>query len=80
MQDKSIPRAGCEIVQHCQVVGKTTSGGFSPSLKYGIALGYMPKDTAKEGMEAMIRIRQADHPAKIVRIPFYEKKAAKKNG
>lgn len=77
MQDRSIPRAGCEIVQNGKVVGNTTSGGFSPSLKCGVALGYVPKEAAREGVEVLVRIRQADHPAKIVRFPFFDKKAAK---
>ncbi len=74
--DRGIPRADCEIVQDGRVVGMTTSGSFSPSLKQGIALGYVPKELAAKGQRLAVRIRRQDQPATVVQVPFYEKKAA----
>jgi aminomethyltransferase len=74
MVDRSIPRADCEITQDGKVIGKITSGGFSPSLQCGIALGFVPADIKREGAAVTVRIRQVDHPATTMRTPFYNKK------
>ncbi len=73
MQDKSIPRGGCEIVQNGKAIGKLASGGFSPSMQCGIGIGYVPLDIAREGQDLGVRIRNDDHPARTARIPFYKK-------
>ncbi len=79
MLGKAIPRAGCEILLDGKPAGKLTSGGFSPSLGCGIGMGFVPAAAAKEGKALAVRIRETNHQAQVVRIPFYGKKATSKN-
>ncbi len=66
----AIPRHGTPVKVGGQVVGALTSGGLSPTLHYGIALGYLPKDQAAPGTEVTLSIRDRDVPARVVPLPF----------
>lgn len=70
MLDKGIPRTDNEITHHDNVVGKVTSGTFSPSLEIGIGIGYVLKRFAESKDQINIKIRSADYPAQIVDTPF----------
>jgi aminomethyltransferase len=70
MRDKGIPRTDNEITHHNNVVGKVTSGTFSPSLEIGIGFGYVLKRFAEHNSQVNIRIRGTDYPAQIVDTPF----------
>ncbi len=54
-------------------LGELTSGVFSPSLKEGIAMGYLPVSHAAVGTELDIDVRGRKFPAVIVKKPFYKK-------
>jgi aminomethyltransferase len=54
-------------------IGELTSGVFSPSLKQGIGMGYLPVEYAKIGTEVDIDVRGRKFPAKVVKKPFYKK-------
>jgi aminomethyltransferase len=70
MLDKGIPRTDSEIVHNNNVIGKVTSGTFSPTLEIGIGFGYVLNRIAEEKSEISIRIRDKDFPAEIVSTPF----------
>jgi aminomethyltransferase len=70
MRDKGIPRTDNEITHHNNVVGKVTSGTFSPSLEIGIGFGYVLKRFAEHKSQVNIKIRGTDYPAQIVDTPF----------
>ena len=70
MLDKGIPRTDNEITHHDNVVGKVTSGTFSPSLEIGIGIGYVLKRFAESKDQINIKIRDTDYPAQIVDAPF----------
>jgi aminomethyltransferase len=53
-----------------EVVGKITSGGFSPGLQCGIALALIASDAPKEGL--VVRVRDRETPVTIKRPPFVE--------
>lgn len=74
MIDRGIPRQDHEIAKDGKVVGKVTSGTFSPTFKNNIGLGYVPAELAQPGTEIEIRIRDKFLKAKIVKIPFYKRK------
>lgn len=71
--DQGIPRPGFEI---CSVsgekIGQLTSGTFSPLLKYGIGMGYVPVGQAQEGNAVNVKIRDKLVKARIVSFPFYD--------
>jgi aminomethyltransferase len=73
MLDKGIPRSGNEITYNGNVIGKVTSGTFSPTLKTGIGLGYVLKRFADQRSQVNIKIRGIEHPASIVNTPFITK-------
>lgn len=54
-------------------IGELSSGVFSPSLKVGIGMGYLPVEYAKIGTEVDIDVRGRKFPAKVVKKPFYKK-------
>jgi aminomethyltransferase len=75
MVGRGIPRHGYEILDGDgeRVLGEVTSGGMAPSLGYGIALGYVPKEYSKRGTPVNIRIRRRLAEGKIVKShPFYD--------
>lgn len=62
-------RAGCEVSVDGTVVGQVTSGNFSPVLQHGIALGFMPPDTA-EGTAVTVDVRGKDLRGRVAATPF----------
>ena len=74
MLERGIPRAGYDIVIDNQSIGKVTSGTASPTLNCGIAMGYVQKDYSKEGSILGIKIREKILKAKVVKLPFYQRR------
>ena len=75
MVGRGIPRQHYEILDEAGevVLGEVTSGGMAPSLGYGIALGYVPKEYSKRGTPVKIRIRKRLVEGKIVKShPFHD--------
>jgi aminomethyltransferase len=73
MMVRGVPRHDMEIHKDGDVVGKVTSGNFSPILQKGIGLGMLPPDVCHEGTKVEIDIRGKRVPAKIVKPPFYKR-------
>jgi aminomethyltransferase len=67
-----IPRHGFEITSQRKIVGKVTSGTLSPLLNTGIAMGYVEKDSSREGNDLEIQVRDRHENAKVVKPPFYD--------
>ncbi len=75
MVGRGLPRQHYEILDTdgVKVLGEVTSGGFAPTLGYGIAIGYVPREYRKLGTPVMIRIRKRLVEGKIVKShPFYD--------
>lgn len=71
MTERGIPRKDYDIVDEEGIqIGTVTSGGHSPSLDYGIGLGYVPKSLSKSGSEIYIQIRKKRLKAEVVKMPF----------
>jgi len=73
-------REGAEIVgPDGVVVGRVTSGGFSPSLGAPIAMGYVPPALAEPGAALGVIVRGKRQAAVVVQLPFvphrYRRKA-----
>ena len=73
-------REGAEIVgPDGVVVGRVTSGGFSPSLGAPIAMGYAPPELAEPGAKLGVIVRGKRQAAEVVALPFvphhYRRKA-----
>jgi aminomethyltransferase len=68
---QGIPRPGCEILKDANIIGKLTSGTFSPTLNRGIGMGYIPREYATEGQTLGIMIRGRRLDSVISKFPFY---------
>ena len=68
--EKSIPRNGYEVFDiNSKLIGKVTSGTFSPVLKKGIGLAYLDSVNIKDDL-IYIKIRNNLSKAEIVKTPF----------
>lgn len=72
LEGKVFPRHGYDIVDGDAVIGKVTSGTFSPSLQKPIALGYVPREKAKSGSTVEVAVRDKRFKATVVKPPFYK--------
>lgn len=71
LKDKGIAREGAEIRGHDdQVIGHLTSGGFSPTTKQSIAMGYVSADYAAVGRAIFVNVRGRNIAAEIAAMPF----------
>jgi aminomethyltransferase len=68
---RGFPRPGYHIVSDGSVVGSVTSGTVSPTLGYGIALGFVPTALSQPGTELQIDARGRLVDAVVQRPPFY---------
>jgi len=66
----AIPRHGTPVRIGDTAVGALTSGGLSPTLHYGIALAYLPREQSAPGTEVTLSIRDREVPARVVPLPF----------
>jgi aminomethyltransferase len=74
MLERAIPRAHYEIVNaEGAQIGEITSGTMSPTLGKGIGLGYVQQAYSKPGSEVLVRIRNKDMKAQVVKLPFVKK-------
>ena len=63
-------REGAEVYSGDEKIGVVTSGGFSPSLGYPIAVAYVASAHAAQGTALEIEVRNKRLPATVVPMPF----------
>ena len=68
-EGRQIPREGYPVARDGAVVGAVTSGNFSPTLGHGIALAFLPPETA-EGDAVTVDVRGREVPAVVTKLPF----------
>ena len=73
MIEKGIPRSHYELLDSSEnTIGEVTSGTMSPSLGYGIGLGYVTKENSKIGTEILVAVRKHKLKAEVIKLPFYK--------
>ncbi len=75
--ERGVMRSGHSILHGGRMVGRVSSGGFSPTLNVSIGMGYLPVELAQEGMELEVDVRGRPLPAVVVPRPFYRRKKSK---
>jgi aminomethyltransferase len=70
--DRGVPREGYELYDGNRVIGKLTSGTFSPLLNIGIGMGYVLKEFSEVGTKLKVKIRDRLVNAEVVNPPFYD--------
>ncbi len=73
-EGKAPAREGTEIVADGKIIGTITSGGYGPTVGGPIAMGYVDTGYAKVGTEVELMVRGKGRPAKVVAMPFTEKR------
>ncbi len=72
MEGRGVPRAD-DIIETSAGKGKVTSGTFSPTLGYGIAMAYVPP-SVKEGDHVQVMSHGKPRPGIVRKLPFYSRK------
>jgi aminomethyltransferase len=72
MLSGGVPRHGFEIKLSGKNIGNVTSGTFSPTVKKGIGMGYVPSELSENGTSLSIQIRNNEQIASVVQTPFYD--------
>ena len=75
LTERGIPRHGYPLRVAGRDSGAVTSGTFAPFLKKSIGLGYVPAEHSMVGREIRVEIRGSEVPGKIVKTPFYQRRA-----
>ena len=71
LTEKGFPRPGYPLVADGEAVGVVTSGTVSPSLGYGVAMGYVPPALSKPDTAVQVDVRGKPVAAVVQRPPFY---------
>jgi aminomethyltransferase len=71
MIEPGVPRHGYDIASGGKVIGKVTTGLFSPTTGAYVGMGYVETAHAGLGTEVSIVIRETRKAARIVERPFY---------
>ena len=72
MLEAGVPRHGYSILFSGKKIGTVTSGTFSPILKSGIGMGYVPTPISEIGNDLSLEIRDTEKTGRIIRTPFYD--------
>ncbi|MBC8268326.1 MAG: glycine cleavage system aminomethyltransferase GcvT [Rhodospirillaceae bacterium] len=72
-EGKAPARAHTEITdKNGTVIGEITSGGFGPSVKGPVAMGYVKTEFAKPETAVDLMVRGKAQPAQVFKLPFSE--------
>ena len=71
LDGRRMPRHDMPIEANGRVIGKVTSGTYSPSLERPIGMGYVEKDFAAVGTPLEIAAGPSRLPARVVARPFW---------
>lgn len=73
IRGRGIAREGSEIFAAGAVIGRVTSGTFSPTLERALGMAYVAPEWAALGTEFEVEVRGRRLPAEVVRLPFYRR-------
>lgn len=69
-----VPREGYNILSNGEIIGKVTSGTFSPTLNYPIALAYVNNNKDYKINDKLdVEIRGKNHTVEVTTLPFYKR-------
>ncbi len=74
MEERAIPRSGCQLRCNGQPAGIVTSGSFCPTIDQAIGLGYLPRVAGASGTSIDVMIRERPYKATVVTIPFLKRR------
>jgi len=72
--ERAVPRDGYPVLDATgNAIGALTSGAYSPTLRAGIGMGYVPPEFAAPGTSLSVQVRDRMVAAEVVRRPFYRR-------
>jgi len=74
IKSRAIARKGYLVFNNDTQIGFITSGTWSPSLDYAIAMAYVPIEMSKPGTNLFVDVRGKKHPVEVVKRPFLSRK------
>jgi aminomethyltransferase len=72
-EGKRVPRENYQVLSGSEIVGRVTSGTFSPTFNQPIAMAYVDAQHAEVGMQLAVDVRGKAEPCKVVPLPFYRR-------
>ena len=78
VNSRRAPRNGYKILKDNNEIGAVTSGSFSPSLGYGIGMGYITPEYKDAGTQIKLTDSKVQLEAEIIKRPFYKDGSLKK--
>ena len=78
VNSRRAPRNGYKILKNNNEIGLVTSGSFSPSLGYGIGMGFVSSEYKEAGTIITLTDSKAQLEAEIIKRPFYKNGSLKK--
>lgn len=67
------PREHYPLLAEGEPIGEVTSGALSPTLGFGIGMGYVPTDYANPGRRLEMKVRSSVVDVEVVPKPFYKR-------
>lgn len=77
LSGRNLARSDDDLLHEGRIVGKVTSGGFSPTLRIPIAMGYVDAALTEPGTSMEVQGRRGRLPAEVVKRPFYDRGSAR---
>ena len=77
LDSRRIARQDASVLSGDREVGRVTSGTFSPTLQVSVAMALVSTEIASEGTLLSVDIRGNREPARVVKLPFYQRKTLK---
>lgn len=75
LEGKNIARQGYVVMKGAEVVGRVTSGTFSPTLKRSLCMAYIDTDSYGDDERYAVQVRKKTVPATLTPLPFYPSRA-----
>jgi aminomethyltransferase len=71
---KRMAREGATLLREGQEIGRVTSGTFAPTLQKAVAMAYVDPQWTEVGTSFEVDVRGRPEPARVVKLPFYQRK------
>ncbi len=75
LEGRRIAREESPVQLHGEVIGRVTSGTFSPTLQKVIAMAYVPIGSSELGTKLDVNLRGTLVAAEVIALPFYKRKS-----
>ena len=72
MRERAVPRQGYLLYLDTKVIGKVSSGTYSPNIDKFIGMAYVEKEYAEYGLEVSLEVRSKLYRAEVTKFSFVD--------